>query len=213
MQAHTNVFFKFECDVDLNRQRARQKEVGNECQMVKEKKKYRGTLMVLGFLWVSEGWQDKRRRETEWRVCARVCEVGVECGLSLCLLHSSSLSLLSPFSLFLAHYPLRQQTSPWAAAKRTVLSRSHRQPQPGHCPALLILINTHSFKLAHRLSPVSSSDGQAGGQPSLLLALTCKWDIQPLREAGEGQDIRKVSLGGNFVFIIWSCVTDCGRRC
>ncbi|CAB1448189.1 unnamed protein product [Pleuronectes platessa] len=63
--------------------------------------------------------------------------------------------------LFLAHYPLRQQTSPWAAAKRTVLSRSHRQPQPERCPALLILINTPSFKLAHSHSPVSSSDGQA----------------------------------------------------
>ena len=38
MRAHTNVFFKLECDVEQNRQRARQKEVGNECQMVKRKK-------------------------------------------------------------------------------------------------------------------------------------------------------------------------------
>lgn len=59
--------------------RARQKEAGNECQMVKwdggvqKKKKSRGTLMVLGLLWVSERWQGKRGGEIEWRVC--VCEV------------------------------------------------------------------------------------------------------------------------------------------
>ena len=86
-----------------------------------------------------------------------VCE-GVECGgLSLCLLHSSPLSLLlSPLSLFLAHYPLRQQTSPWAAVKRTVLCRSHRQPQPERCPALLILINTHTHTHTHTHAPSSS---------------------------------------------------------
>lgn len=122
------------------------------------------------------------------------------CVLSLCLLHSSALSLpFSSLSLFLAHYPLLQQTFPRAAVKRTVLSPSYRQPQPERCPALLILINTHihSFKLRHTLSPVSSSDGQAAGQLSLLLALTCKWDIQLLGADG-GQDIRKVLLERNF---------------
>lgn len=162
------IFFKLECDVEQNRQRARQKEVGNERQMVTEKKKARGTLMVLGLMLMGEGRQRRGKEEIEWRMCARW--VGVDCGgLSLCLLHSS------PLSLFLAHYPLRQQTSPWAAGKRTVLCRSHRQPQPERCPALLILINTHTP--AHTLSLASSSDGQAGGQPSLLPALTRKWDI------------------------------------
>lgn len=126
-------------------------------------------------------------------------EGGVECGgLSLCLLHSSPLSLLlSPLSLFLAHYPLHQQTSPRAAVKRTVLSHSHRQPKPERCPALLILINTHtrthslSSARAHTSSPASFCDGHAGGQHFLLLVITCKLDIQPLREAGKGQDIRK----------------------
>lgn len=138
----------------------------------------------------------------------------MECGgLSLCLLHSSPLSLLlSPLSLFLAHYPLHRQTSPWATVKGTVLSHSYRQPQPEHCPALLILINTHTHtrkpKLVHIHSPASLSDGHAGGQPFLPLASTCKLDVQPLREVGEGQDIRKVLLGGNFVFIIWAGMAE-----
>jgi len=66
MQPHTNVFFNLQCDVEQNRQRARKgrKEVGNECQMVKQKKS-RGTLMVLCLLWVGEGWQRKGKREIE----------------------------------------------------------------------------------------------------------------------------------------------------
>lgn len=52
----------------------------------------------------------------------------------------------------------------------------------------------------HTLSPVSLSGGPAGGQSFLLLAITCKRDVRALREAGEGQDIRKVLLGGSFVF-------------
>lgn len=144
MQEHTNALIKLESDVDWNRQWARQTEVGNECQMRVEKK-IQGSLDGAWFL-LGEWGMVALGEERDW--VKGVCdgEGGVECGgLSLCLLHSSPLSLLlSPLSLFLAHYPLHRQTSPWATVKRTVLSHSYRQPQPEHCPALLILINTHT---------------------------------------------------------------------
>lgn len=150
MQA--NVFFKW-CQAE---QTASQTDRRRDC--VKwGGKKCRGALMVFNLLWVSEGWQHMGRSEIEWRLYVRL---GVEyCSLSLCLLHSS------PLSPFLAHYPLYQQTSPWAAVKRTVLSHSYRQPKPEHWPALLILINTRclSFKCVQTLSPVSCSSRHAGG--------------------------------------------------
>lgn len=81
-------------------------------------------------------------------------------GLSLCLPRSP------PLSLFLAHYPLHRQTSPWATVERTVLSHSYRQPQPERCPALLILINTHTHTLSH--ASQSSSTSTLPGEPLLM---------------------------------------------
>jgi len=135
-------------------------------------------------------------------------------GLSLCLLHSSLLSpLLSPLSLFLAHYPLRQQTSPWAAVKGTVLCRSQRQPQSEHCPALLILINTHTH--THTLSPLSPrtrfpqraplTDRPVGSRlfswPSLA-----NETYNLFEKEARDRILEKLYWGGNFVFIIFSCV-------
>lgn len=169
--------------------------------------------MVLGLLRVREGWHCKGRREIEWRVCVRLR--GGRMWRPVLVpppLLSSQPSPLSPQPVSGSLPPPPADFSLGGSEKNCPLSLSPTAaawelPCP---PDINQHTHTHSFKHTHTLSPASSSDGQAGGQPSLLLALTCKWDIQPLREAGEGQDIRKVLLGGNFVFIIWSCVSDCG---
>lgn len=111
--------------------------------------------MGLGFLEVKDGRVRGGERLSEG--CVREVGGGVwQPVLVPPPLLCSQPSPLSPLSLFLAHYPLRQQTFPWAAVKRTVLSCSHRQPQPEHCPGLLILINTHIHTLSssHTHSPL-----------------------------------------------------------
>lgn len=123
-----------------------------EGMCVKEYKKETKKKWNLDGVWLPAGrrvagWGERKGGWVKG-VCVRsVMECG---GPSLCLLNCSPLSLpLTPLSLFLAHYPLCQQTFPWAAVKRTVLSPSDRHSQPELCPALLILINTHTASHTH----------------------------------------------------------------
>lgn len=157
--ACASVFFQSACDADQNRQRARQTEGGNECQMLrrKEKNKERSLDGAQPAWCVWERAIDERyMKRGRWWLGRVEC-----CVLPLCLLHSSTPSLLplSLLSLFLAHYPLHQQTfSLDGSEKNCPLSLL-----PSECwPALPILINTHLEVCVHTL-------------PSEPLWRTCRW--------------------------------------
>lgn len=122
----------------------------------------------------------------------------------------------SPLSLFLAHYLLHQQTSPWAAVKRTVLSHSDRQPQSERCPALLILINTHTHTRAqtHAHSPQRAPlTDMLVGSRFFFWPSRANETSSPLEKQARDRILEKFyweetlfSLYG----LIW--VRDCGRR-
>lgn len=200
-------------------ERRREWESSGEKEEIKKKKgrkKVGETSAVFGWLWVHGDWRVKEvgGGEIEWsgrEVGKGDWSVACPCASSTPLLSVFFFSLLSVVSGSLPRPP---QTSPWAAARRTVLSFSRRQPQTElPCPldinqhAFLQAPSTHTHTLTHTHSPVSSSDGQVVRRPSLTPALTCKWDVHE-RQTRD----RKSFITHNFVFIKGCHVTNGGRK-